>query len=320
MISVVIPTYNRVKELSTLLDSILLEKGMLKPGDVDIVISDNCSSDGTSLMVSQFKAAHPDLTISYFRNPENLGFSRNVDLSVRRSQSEYALIMSDDDAFEKGALRTIIGALETHKDLDALVVSSNTYDATLQNVTVEVADRGVRFYPDGCDYLCKCKGFPPALVSGCLFRVSSWRASVPEEYLHSISVHMLVLTEMLLGHASLVEISKPLIKYRSGQSNCTWTKDNLFPFRFYLDSLLACKRYRPLASKKIFRYLYRVPTRTIAFYVLRQRVLRHPFDAKAFDEYYGRAMGPMNIYTVLVRIFRILPRTLLLPLYKFLAR
>ena len=75
LLSICIPTYNREKYLQECLDSIIGQEGF-STQDIEIVISDNASQDGTMSLVESYKAKYPN--IQYFRNAENIGAIRNV--------------------------------------------------------------------------------------------------------------------------------------------------------------------------------------------------------------------------------------------------
>jgi glycosyltransferase involved in cell wall biosynthesis len=75
LLSICIPTYNREKYLQECLESIVHQEGF-NINDIEIVISDNASQDGTTKLVESFKQKYPN--IQYFRNAENIGAIRNV--------------------------------------------------------------------------------------------------------------------------------------------------------------------------------------------------------------------------------------------------
>ena len=52
LLSICIPTYNRETYLAKTLDSIVNQNIFLSSDDINIVISDNCSTDGTEALVN----------------------------------------------------------------------------------------------------------------------------------------------------------------------------------------------------------------------------------------------------------------------------
>ena len=67
LLSICIPTYNRKKCLQQCIDSIV-EQSVFS--ELEIVVSDNGSNDGTEEMMSGYVAKYPNIV--YSRNPENL--------------------------------------------------------------------------------------------------------------------------------------------------------------------------------------------------------------------------------------------------------
>ena len=82
LISICIPTYNRSKSLKITLDSIISQPEF-KQGLVEIVISDNCSSDETELIVKSYAEKYE--MIKYFRNGVNVT-GANFNLALVRAK------------------------------------------------------------------------------------------------------------------------------------------------------------------------------------------------------------------------------------------
>jgi glycosyltransferase involved in cell wall biosynthesis len=109
VLSVAIPTYNRAETLRRQLGS-LLGQIVGCQEDVEVVVSDNASSDSTGSVVAEMRAHFPD--IRYVRNEANLGSTRNIDLAVRACRADYVWIVGDDDVLMPFAVETVVGAVE----------------------------------------------------------------------------------------------------------------------------------------------------------------------------------------------------------------
>ena len=70
---------------------------------VEIVVSDNASTDGTREVVEAAATVYP---IAYIRNDANVG-SRNFLVSVEWASGEYAWVLGDDDLVLEGGLYTV---------------------------------------------------------------------------------------------------------------------------------------------------------------------------------------------------------------------
>jgi len=60
LISICIPTYNRASYLEATLESLTRQPVFQSTRDIEIVISDNCSTDGTPALIAAFQARYPE--------------------------------------------------------------------------------------------------------------------------------------------------------------------------------------------------------------------------------------------------------------------
>lgn len=311
MLTVAIPTYNRVSKLIVLLDSIIAQIDDSMRGCVRILISDNASTDDTAKTVYRYMDRTPTM-ISYFKNETNLGYSRNVQLAVERAETDFVLLMSDDDALEAGALGPLIDVVRRHSDEASLVFSSAvTYDEDLAVRRDDANEKhGELFYPNGIDYLKAAHSFPPALVSGYVVRKRDW-----EKYGHaslhskSIIVHLLAAMDMCLAGCGVVVSGINLVKYRADgvSTSATWELQPLYPFRFLLDCLQGRKDVLDRCPKDVARLLYAASMRSIILYLVRQRIVHHPFDVQAFWKWFREVREVKSPYTVIAYLTRVIP-------------
>ncbi|MDR1123022.1 MAG: glycosyltransferase family 2 protein [Elusimicrobiota bacterium] len=104
LLSVCIPTYNRARFLSALLDSIYAQK----TPEIEVVVSDNASTDNTREIVKKY----PD--IIYRRSGKNLGFDANVLRAVALAKGKYCWLVGDDDALAEGALEYLLQNIKSN--------------------------------------------------------------------------------------------------------------------------------------------------------------------------------------------------------------
>lgn len=91
LISIALCTYNGEKFLEKQLQSILSQTY----SNLEVVIVDDQSTDGTEEIVLEFSKADP--RIKFFKNPENLGFNKNFEKAISLSKGEYIAISDQDD-------------------------------------------------------------------------------------------------------------------------------------------------------------------------------------------------------------------------------
>lgn len=123
-LSIAIPSYNRCKYLDLLLASILKQYNDCA-SLVEIIVSDNASTDATPQVVAKY--IEFGLAIKYIRNVENLGPDRNIAQCFSLATGEYVWIMGDDDYFLDQALVTVLGVInKTQSDPIGIIHVSAT--------------------------------------------------------------------------------------------------------------------------------------------------------------------------------------------------
>ena len=93
LVSVAMITYNHRSYIAQALDSVLAQR---RDFPIEIVISDDCSPDGTAAVIDQYETAHPGL----FRRldpPQNLGMNANFDHVWRACSGKYIALLEGDD-------------------------------------------------------------------------------------------------------------------------------------------------------------------------------------------------------------------------------
>ena len=98
IISVIIPTHNRVEKLVNAIRNVNKQKLV----NVEIIIVDDASKDKTKEVVSKIKLKQSN--IKYFKNKSKKGaaFSRN--LGVKKAKGKYIAFLDDDDFWFKNKL------------------------------------------------------------------------------------------------------------------------------------------------------------------------------------------------------------------------
>lgn len=100
LLSLCIPTYNRVETLMVMLDHVICDPDFDE--EVEIVISDNCSTDNTEMEVRKITSKHHN--VKYYRNSENLK-DQNFYLALSRGEGAYLKLLNDYITFRIGALK-----------------------------------------------------------------------------------------------------------------------------------------------------------------------------------------------------------------------
>ncbi len=108
-ISICFPQYNRIEYLLKSLQYI----GQQTYENLEVVVSDDCSSDDTE---AQIKALQPRYRypLVYKRNEKNQGYDRNYRQSIELASGEYCFILGNDDTLsEPDAMNYLAGFLQS---------------------------------------------------------------------------------------------------------------------------------------------------------------------------------------------------------------
>lgn len=94
LLSICIPTYNRADCLWKTLNSITTQKAFLFTNDVEIVISDNCSTDATEFVCNEFINKYPD-KIVYKKTERNIGGDENFIYVLKQANGRFVKLHND---------------------------------------------------------------------------------------------------------------------------------------------------------------------------------------------------------------------------------
>jgi glycosyltransferase involved in cell wall biosynthesis len=107
-IQVYIPVYNDISFLPDAVASVLAQRDV----DVDVIVSDNASTDGTSEWLEQASLHEPRLIVH--RNPENLGMLANINRFRDLVTADFYVLLCSDDRL--GAVDALSSALKVMLD------------------------------------------------------------------------------------------------------------------------------------------------------------------------------------------------------------
>jgi len=109
ILSLCIPTYNRVEYLRELLPALIaeVEAGNRVAVQVELLISNNASTDETESYLSTLSC----LGLSVYRNAENIGGDRNFLACVERASGMYVWLFGDDELIVPGGIARILKLL-----------------------------------------------------------------------------------------------------------------------------------------------------------------------------------------------------------------
>ena len=92
-VSIIIITYNQEKFISQAIDSVLEQKDI---GDIEIIIGDDASKDGTKAILDGYKSKYPNV-FNIFSRPINLGPTKNFYELFKHCNGDYIAVLEGDD-------------------------------------------------------------------------------------------------------------------------------------------------------------------------------------------------------------------------------
>jgi glycosyltransferase involved in cell wall biosynthesis len=108
LLTIAIPTFERADKLDLLLTSLAPQIAALP--QVELLISDNASTDGTAAVVEKHMAA--GLRCTYILNASNIEADPNFLQCYERAQGRFVWIFGDDDVLLPGALGFVVKLLQ----------------------------------------------------------------------------------------------------------------------------------------------------------------------------------------------------------------
>lgn len=139
LLSVVMPTYNRVKFLETAVSCFISQiiDGAFEDR-IEIVIGNNASSDGTRDYINKLEAKYK--FVRTINHSSNLGISGNIEKLIDMARGQYIWLFGDDDLIAAGALKRVLNSLEANNPNYIVINTSNIVSLDDNNTKYEIID------------------------------------------------------------------------------------------------------------------------------------------------------------------------------------
>ncbi len=120
MVSIGLPVFNGLPDVEAAVNSLL---GQDYP-NLEIIISDNASTDGTWECLARF-ASDPRITL--IRNETNVGAADNFKLVLDHARGEYFKWAAHDDLWSPNCISTLVRELEQHPDASVAMGATESF-------------------------------------------------------------------------------------------------------------------------------------------------------------------------------------------------
>ncbi len=122
LITIAIPTYNRAD--CYLKQAIQSALNQTYPA-IEIIVSDNCSTDDTEMVVKDFKVSR----IRYFRQEKNIGANNNFNFCLQQANGSYFLLLQDDDLIDSDFIETCMKAVNYNINVGIIRTGTRVIDS-----------------------------------------------------------------------------------------------------------------------------------------------------------------------------------------------
>jgi len=119
LVSIIIVTRNRFRDLCELIDSILAQTYK----NYEIIVVDNDSDDQTPQIPHIYKARG----IRYFQAKENLGCPGGRNYAVQKARGEYIFFLDDDATIDKKTIEKVVQRFQIEKELGVIGIATVDY-------------------------------------------------------------------------------------------------------------------------------------------------------------------------------------------------
>lgn len=206
LVSIALCTYNGAKFLEEQLDSLI---DQTYP-NLEIVVVDDCSVDGTTAILQSYATEYP--LLKFYKNEKNLGYIKNFERAITLCEGAFIALSDQDDIWEKDKIELLVSNIGSNKliyhNSEFIDQSGNVFNRKMSDV--------VNMYEGDC--------FKPFLffnsISGhaCLFtkELANYSLPFPKEIFHD---RWLGFTATNLG--SIKYLDQTLVRYRQHENSDT---------------------------------------------------------------------------------------------------
>ncbi len=121
LVSIAVPTYNRA---NSFLKESLASAINQTYQNIEVIVSDNCSTDNTELVVKSFN----DSRIRYFRQKENIGAINNGNYCLDQAKGVYFTLLHDDNLIENDFIEICLKSVGYSEDIGVIRAGTRWID------------------------------------------------------------------------------------------------------------------------------------------------------------------------------------------------
>lgn len=227
------------------IDSVINQINDDNKNEVEICISDNCSTDNTKHIVEEYQKTSP-INIVYSKNEKNMGADFNYLKVVEIAHGDFCWFLGSDDRIQKSGIDTVLNEIKKNQNISLIIVNRDCYDfemnnkikshydpaKKLNNKTIFSGEDEIKIFISSIFYYL---GYITAEV----INRKNWKSIVDNEtnlsnYFNAY-VHTYIITKMLITNPFAIFLSEHFVSWRSGNDSFMDSDDKKFIKRCLLD-------------------------------------------------------------------------------------
>lgn len=209
ILTVAIPTYNRETYLDCCLNSFIEQLAGFEE-DIEILVSDNASTDSTATVISRFNKIYP---ITHIVNDENKGPDFNIVQSFTEAKGKYVWVFGDDDFLLPNTLKEIVSILKSD-DFGLLHLAAISF-SSIENIKYNSSqpfEFTVHLNP--LEYYGKISYFV-TFITGNIINKSMLNKTRFDEFLDTNLAQLSWVIPSIFGGSKNVTVEKPIVAAKS---------------------------------------------------------------------------------------------------------
>ena len=231
-VSIAIPVYNGEKFLERCLQSALDQSF----SNIEIVVVDDCSTDGTFSIIKRF--IQKDKRIVYFKNGRNLGFVKNWNKCIELTRGKWIKFLFQDDLLYPNCIETMLQTSKVGKEgvLPRFIVGER--DFIIEEDVPEILKNYYEHHVLRIQDIVQKTIISPRNFSGTLMRVGLGKNFIGEPT--SVMLHRDIFSDYSFFNSNLIQLCDFEYWTRIGTNeNLVYTPEIISSFRVHKDSVSA---------------------------------------------------------------------------------
>ena len=229
LVSVMVPVYNRRSLLADCLKTALAQTCR----DLEVVVVDNASSDGTWDVCREF--ARADSRVRIFRNAENLGPVRNWQRCFREAQGRYGKLLFSDDVMATRYLEKTLPLLRDPHVAFVFTMALVGVEPRQSRLAYRFDAHSGRFPRNHYIRRALFGSRVPVSPGAALFRVSDLRGSlrltIPSPSIgdferHGAGIDLLLYLMTAARYEEVAYVAEPLVFFRAHEGSISHSSDS----------------------------------------------------------------------------------------------